>query len=67
MLGEQGFAIIYEHVSKLELETAELRAQTNTECPTASGTATCPSTADYGRRLAPGATGAGGYGQIPEG
>ena len=33
MLGEQGFAIVYAHVSQLQLETANMRAPAdNTEC-----------------------------------
>ena len=38
MLGEQGFAIVYPHVSKLDLETTSLRAPTaNIECPICKG------------------------------
>jgi len=34
LLNEQGFAIIYAHVSQLQLESASLRAPTaNIECP----------------------------------
>jgi hypothetical protein len=39
MLAEQGFAVIYQHVSKLELEAPGMRAQANAECPTCKGTA----------------------------
>jgi hypothetical protein len=43
MLSEQGFAIIYQHVSKLDLETTSLRAPTaNIECPMCKGSARVP-------------------------
>jgi len=34
MLGEQGFVVIYEHLSKLQLETIVGRHPANTDCPT---------------------------------
>ena len=37
MLGEQGFAIIYAHVSRLDLETNDVRAQPNAQCPQCKG------------------------------
>ena len=43
LLGEQGFAIIYQHVSKLDLETTSLRAPTaNIECPMCKGSGHLP-------------------------
>jgi RecJ-like exonuclease len=44
MLGEQGFAIIYSHVSQLQLEAADLRAraQANTDCPECKGKGEVP-------------------------
>jgi DnaJ-class molecular chaperone len=48
MLGEQGFAIIYAHVSQLQLEAARaasvhgLHPAANTECTTCKGTGIVP-------------------------
>jgi hypothetical protein len=43
MFNEQGFAIIYAHVSKLELETTGMRAPAaNTECPMCKGSGHVP-------------------------
>jgi hypothetical protein len=37
MLGEQGFAIVYAHVSRLQLEAANVRVTENTKCPARKG------------------------------
>jgi DnaJ-class molecular chaperone len=45
MLAEQGFVVIYEHVSKLQLETvagAHALHPANTECPQCKGTGRVP-------------------------
>jgi hypothetical protein len=42
LLGEQGFVIIYQHVSKLELEASGVRAQPNAECPQCNGKGRVP-------------------------
>jgi len=42
MLAEQDFVVIYAHVSKLQLETADVRVQAMTECPQCKGKARVP-------------------------
>jgi hypothetical protein len=42
MLGEQGFAIIYAHVSQLQLEASSMRAADNTACPMCKGSGHMP-------------------------
>jgi hypothetical protein len=37
MLAEQGFAVIYQHASKLEPEASSVRTQANAECPACKG------------------------------
>ena len=41
-LAEQGFAVIYQHVSKIELEHARPQVQMMAECPTCKGKARVP-------------------------
>jgi DnaJ-class molecular chaperone len=42
MLADQGSVIIYQHVSKLELEASGTRAQANAECPQCKGKGRVP-------------------------
>jgi hypothetical protein len=41
-LAEQGFVVVYAPVAQLQLETADVRVQTNTECPQCQGKARVP-------------------------
>jgi hypothetical protein len=42
LLSEQGFVVIHQHVSKLQLETDEVRHPPNTDCPQCKGTGRVP-------------------------
>jgi hypothetical protein len=42
MLSEQSFAVIYQHVSKLELEASGVRVQPNAECSGCKGKGRVP-------------------------
>ena len=42
LLGEQGFVVFYEHVSKLQLETVVGMHPANTDCPTCQGKGQVP-------------------------
>jgi len=42
LLGEQGFVVFYEHVSKLQLETVAGTHPANRDCPTCQGKGRVP-------------------------
>jgi hypothetical protein len=42
LLNEQGFVLIHQHVSKLQLETDEVRHPPNIDCPQCKGTGRLP-------------------------
>jgi hypothetical protein len=57
LLVDQGFVVIHQHVSALQLEAADVRAlQTaNAECPNARAAAASPCTMVYATKNPPGA------------
>src|SRR5215510_4191906 len=61
MLGEQGFVLIYAHVSKLELETDSVRAQAqpNAACPQCNGDGHVPQHGGLRQKTCPRCNGRG--------